>query len=195
MATRIRTALFELETGVPDGRLRSRAGPSKDGFLVPPKAVSVPLKFQREGITYDDLTHGRKSSGTTPNGPKTARPLISVEAAAVNKWLFNEDTVDKVLEHLMTRGQKVAGGRPTREVDHFREEPGPRRIHRRSASTPELPALQGHVRARRWHCKLTYAQTLIDNFSVPAKAAAHRNFGGHARHRDRCPGSREPGLL
>ena len=23
---------------------------------------------------------------------------------AVNKWLFNKDTVDKVLEHLMTRG-------------------------------------------------------------------------------------------
>ncbi len=33
-----------------------------------------------------------------------------VEAAAVNKWLFNEDTVDKVLQHLMTHGIKVAGG-------------------------------------------------------------------------------------
>jgi eukaryotic-like serine/threonine-protein kinase len=33
-----------------------------------------------------------------------------VEAAAVNKWLFNKDTVDKVLEHLMTRGAKVANG-------------------------------------------------------------------------------------
>ena len=33
-----------------------------------------------------------------------------VEAEAVNKWLFNKDTVDKVLEHLMTRGQTVAGG-------------------------------------------------------------------------------------
>ena len=33
-----------------------------------------------------------------------------VEAEAVNKWLFNKDTVDKVLAHLMTRGLKVAGG-------------------------------------------------------------------------------------
>jgi len=33
-----------------------------------------------------------------------------VEAEAVNKWLFNKDTVDKVLEHLMTRGLTVAGG-------------------------------------------------------------------------------------
>jgi type I restriction enzyme, R subunit len=33
-----------------------------------------------------------------------------VEAEAVNKWLFNKDTVDKVLAHLMTRGLAVAGG-------------------------------------------------------------------------------------
>ena len=33
-----------------------------------------------------------------------------MEAEAVNKWLFNIDTVDKVLAHLMTRGAKVAGG-------------------------------------------------------------------------------------
>ena len=33
-----------------------------------------------------------------------------VNAAAVNAWLFNKDTVDKVLKHLMERGQKVAGG-------------------------------------------------------------------------------------
>jgi type I restriction enzyme R subunit len=33
-----------------------------------------------------------------------------VEAAALNAWLFNEDTVDKILAHLMTEGQRVAGG-------------------------------------------------------------------------------------
>jgi hypothetical protein len=33
-----------------------------------------------------------------------------VEPEALNRWLFNEDTVDKVLEHLMTRGMKAAGG-------------------------------------------------------------------------------------
>jgi len=34
----------------------------------------------------------------------------TVEPEALNRWLFNEDTVDKVLEHLMTRGMKVADG-------------------------------------------------------------------------------------
>lgn len=32
----------------------------KDGFLVPPIALSVPLKFQREGIKYDDLSEEDK---------------------------------------------------------------------------------------------------------------------------------------
>jgi type I restriction enzyme, R subunit len=33
-----------------------------------------------------------------------------VAAEAINRWLFNTDTVDMGLEHLMLRGQKVAGG-------------------------------------------------------------------------------------
>ena len=32
----------------------------KDGFLVPAKAVSVPLKFQREGISHADLPEEEK---------------------------------------------------------------------------------------------------------------------------------------
>ena len=101
--------LFNLENGVPtDNYTLDEA--VRDGFLVPPKAVSVPLRFQREGISYDQLSEEEKEEwdalewsddGTIPN---------RVEAEAVNRWLFNKDTVDKVLEHLMTRGLKVAGG-------------------------------------------------------------------------------------
>jgi type I restriction enzyme, R subunit len=70
----------------------------KDGFLVPPKAVSVPLKFQREGMKYDQMTDDDKERwdaiewGEDGNIPRT------VEPEALNRWLFNEDTVDKVLE-------------------------------------------------------------------------------------------------
>ena len=34
------------------------------------------------------------------------RRPTEVGAEAVNKWLFNADTVDKVLEHLMTHGHE-----------------------------------------------------------------------------------------
>ena len=51
--------LFDLENGVPtDAYALDEA--VKDGFLVPAKAVSVPLKFQREGIKYDDLSEDEK---------------------------------------------------------------------------------------------------------------------------------------
>ena len=105
--------LFDLESGVPTDAYALDDAVS-DGYLVPPKAVSVPLKFQREGIKYDDLSDDEQEQwdalewnedGTTPD---------EVDAAALNKWLFNTDTVDKVLAHLMTNGQKVAGGYPAR---------------------------------------------------------------------------------
>ena len=71
----------------------------------------MPLKFLREGIRYDDLSDDEKEQwDATGVGRGRRRVPTSVEAAAVNKWLFNDDTVDKVLEHLMTHGIKVAGG-------------------------------------------------------------------------------------
>ena len=63
--------LFDLERGVPTDAY-GLDDAVKDGFLVPAKAVSVPLKFQREGINYDDCPRRRRSSGTRSNGTKTA---------------------------------------------------------------------------------------------------------------------------
>src|SRR5688572_25991730 len=48
-------SLFELENGVPTDAY-SLEEAVRDGFLVPFRAVSVPLKFHREGISYDDLS-------------------------------------------------------------------------------------------------------------------------------------------
>ena len=117
-----------------------------DSFLVPPKAVSVPLKFQREGIKYDDLSEEEKEQWDALEWDEDGTVPDRVEAEAVNKWLFNEDTVDKVLEHLMTHGHEGGGRRPAGQDDHLRQEPGPRRVHRRAVRR-QLPALQGRVRA------------------------------------------------
>ena len=101
--------LFDLERGVPTDAY-ALGDAVNDGFLVPPKAVSVPLKFQREGITYDQLPEEEKEQWDALEWDEDGSTPDRVEAEAVNKWLFNKDTVDKVLEHLMTRGQTVAGG-------------------------------------------------------------------------------------
>ena len=52
-------SLCELENGVPTNA-HSLEEAVRDGFLVPPRAVSVPLKFQREGIRYDELSEQDK---------------------------------------------------------------------------------------------------------------------------------------
>jgi type I restriction enzyme R subunit len=102
-------SLFELEDGVPTDAY-SLEEAVKDKFLVPPKAVSVPLKFQREGIKYDDLSEDDKDQWDALEWDEDGTVPVQVEPAAVNQWLFNKDTVDKVLAHVMTHGVTVAGG-------------------------------------------------------------------------------------
>ena len=82
-----------------------------EGFLVPPKSISVPLKFQREGIKYSELSEKEKEEYEEKFGDPTSEEAPDeIGSGALNKWLFNTDTVDKVLEHLMNDGIKVSGG-------------------------------------------------------------------------------------
>lgn len=80
-------------------------------FLVPPKSISVPLQFIREGVKYDDLSDKEKIEYEEKFGdPSNGDAPDEISSTALNKWLFNTDTVDKVLDYLMTNGIKVEGG-------------------------------------------------------------------------------------
>ncbi|MFD2514209.1 DEAD/DEAH box helicase family protein [Pontibacter locisalis] len=82
-----------------------------DKYLVPPKAMSVPLKFHREGVKYKELTDAEKEEyELTFRDEETGNMPDEIGAPALNKWLFNKDTVDKVLLYLMENGLKVEGG-------------------------------------------------------------------------------------
>ena len=82
-----------------------------DGFLVPPKAISVPVKFQRSGIKYAELSEEEKLKYEEQfTDPITGEFPDEIDSSALNSWLFNTDTVDKVLGHLMQNGIKVEGG-------------------------------------------------------------------------------------
>lgn len=86
------------------------------GFLVPPKAMSVPLKFVREGVKYNELSANEQRQYEEKFGDPTAGEMVKgstaegVSKSAINKWLFNTNTVDQVLAHLMKHGIKVQGG-------------------------------------------------------------------------------------
>ncbi len=159
-------SLFELEKGVPTDAYELKDAVA-DKFLVPSQAVSVPLKFQREGIKYNDLSEEEKEQWDEVDWNEDGSAPQQVEAEAVNKWLFNKDTVDKVLEHLMTRGQKVAGGdRLGKTIIFAKNQPHAEFIAEQFDAN--YPHLKGEF-ARVIHCGLPYAQSLIDAFYIANK--------------------------
>lgn len=82
-----------------------------DSFLVPPRAISVPLKFMREGIKYSELSEKEKLEYEEKFGdPSNEEAEDGIDKSQLYKWLFNSNTVDQVLNHLMTSGIKVDGG-------------------------------------------------------------------------------------
>ncbi len=159
--------LFDLETGVPTDAYDLTEA-VKDGFLVPSRPVSVPVRFQREGISYDDLTDEEKDEWDEKDWDESGEIPDRVEAAAVNKWLFNVDTVDKVLEHLMTNGVTVAGGdRIGKTIVFAKNQAHAQFIADRFDKN--YPNFKGEF-ARVITFKTEYAQSLIDTFSVKEKA-------------------------
>ena len=103
-------ALFQMEPNNPTYAYELDQAVS-DKFLVPPKALSVPVKFMREGIKYAELSEEEKEKYEQEFvNESTGEVPEEIESAALNKWLFNEDTVDKVIGHLMLQGIKVEGG-------------------------------------------------------------------------------------
>ena len=158
--------LFELEDGVPTDYYSLEQAVA-DEWLVPPEAVSVPLKFQREGIRYDQLPPEEKDQWDMLDWDEDGPP-DSVDAQAVNRWLFNKDTVDKVLAHVMTHGLKVEGGdRLGKTIIFAKNQAHAEFIEERFNAN--YPALAGHF-ARVITFKTEYAQSLIDEFSLSDKA-------------------------
>jgi type I restriction enzyme R subunit len=159
--------LFDLEDGVPTDAY-SLEEAVRDGFLVPPQAVSVPLKFPREGIRYEELSDDDKDEWDALEWDENGGVPDRVEAEAVNRWLFNKDTVDKVLEHLMTRGLTVAGGDRLGKTIIFakNQEHAAFVAERFDANYPHLKG----AFARVITFKTDHAQSLIDDFSNKEKA-------------------------
>jgi type I restriction enzyme R subunit len=158
-------SLFELEPGVPTDAYSLEEAVS-DGFLVPPKAVSVGLKYPREGIKYEELSEDEMDQWDALEWGE-GDPPKEVDPQALNKWLFNEDTVDKVLEHLMTRGQKVEGGdRIGKSIIFAKSQDHAEFIIERFDAN--YPHLKGKI-ARAITHQVKYGQSLIDDFSNAAK--------------------------
>ncbi len=155
--------LFDLESGIPTD-VYGLDEAVAEGYLVPPQAMSVPLKYQREGIRYQDLSEQEKEQWDALEWDEEGNVPDAVDSAALNKWLFNTDTVDKVLAHLMTHGDKVAGGdRLGKTVVFAKNNAHADFIAQRFDAN--YPHYKGAF-ARVVTYKTEYAQSLIDAFSA-----------------------------
>ena len=162
--------LFDLEPGVPTDAYELATAVA-DGFLVPPKVQQVELRFPREGIDYDSLSEEEQEQwesldwGDDEDGGALPE---RVNASAINKWLFNADTIDKVLQHLIEHGHRVDGGdRLAKTIIFARNHDHAKFIEERF--NRHYPKYAGHF-ARVIDHYATYAQSLIDDFSQKDKA-------------------------
>lgn len=101
--------LFEEEQGIPtfDYELDEAV---KEKYLVPFQAQQVDLGFMTRGIRYEELSPEEKIRYEETFRDENGNLPDSISPAAINSWLFNEDTVDKVLDVLMNEGVRVEGG-------------------------------------------------------------------------------------
>jgi type I restriction enzyme R subunit len=160
-------SLFDLEDGVPTDAY-SLDEAVADGWLVPPKAISVPLRIVRSGLRYDQLSEEEKDQWDMLEWGEDEIP-DSIDAAEVNKRLFNTHTVDLVIAHLMQNGLKVEGGDRVGKTIIFAKNQA-HALFIEARFNAAYPNLAGHFARVITHQTGAYAQTLIDDFSKKTKA-------------------------
>ena len=159
--------LFGLEQGVPTSAYELTQAVA-DEFLVNFRPIVVPTKFSREGIKYKDLSEDeQKEYEEKFFDEETGEVPDEVDAAALHRWLFNENTIDQVLAYVMEKGLKVEGGDKLGKTIIFAAN------HDHAAFIVKrfdkmFPHLAGKF-CRLIDNTVTFAQSLIDDFSLAGK--------------------------
>ena len=157
---------FDMEHGVPTYAYDYETAVYQDHVLVPYYNYEVHTKFLDEGIVYDDLSEKDKERFEEDFGEDGFVPEY-ISSAAMNKFIFNELTVDTVLQDLMERGIHVAGGDCIGKTIIFAQ-------NKRHAEfiverfNKLYPKYKGTFAQRVVHDD-AYAQTVIDDFKIAEK--------------------------
>jgi len=100
--------VFDLERGVPTFAYELERAVA-EGYLVNYSTLEYKTKIMEDGIHYDQLSEDEKEEFEETF---EADPMVDedISSSAINEWLFNTDTIDKVLRELMEKGLKIEGG-------------------------------------------------------------------------------------
>lgn len=157
---------FELPVGVPTYAYDYDTAVYKDHVLVPYYNYEVGTEFSVKGIHYDDLSDADKERYEDDFIEDGYLPK-EVPSDELNKRIFNQNTVDTVLQDLMTRGIRVEGGdRLGKTIIFAQNKPHADYILKRFDSL--YPQYHGKF-AVRITCDDDHAQDLIEAFKIPDK--------------------------
>ena len=157
--------VFDLERGVPTYAYELDQAVS-EGYLVDYCTLEYKTKIMEDGIHYDELTEEEKEEFEyTFRDDETIDKDIS--GNAVNEWLFNKDTIGKVLQELMEKGLKIEGGDKLGKTIIFAKNSRHAEaiVNRFHQMFPEYGA---HY-IKQIDYSIKYVDTLMDDFSTSEK--------------------------
>ena len=157
--------IFELRDGEPTyGYELAQA--VKDGYLVDFLSVETKLKFIEQGIVYDERSEEDKKIYENTFADEDGNIPESISSSALNEWIFNEDTICKVLNILMENGLKIDYGEKLGKTIIFTKNHthAEKILEIFNKEYPHLPNF-----AKVIDNYLNYAQSAIDEFSDPKK--------------------------
>lgn len=157
--------VFDLERGVPTFAYELEKA-VEEGYLVNYSTLEYKTKIMEDGIHYDDLSDEEKEEfDETFEADEMVDEDIS--SSAINTWLFNKDTIDKVLKELVEKGLKIEGGDKLGKTIIFAKNS----LHAQAIVerfTKLFPEYGGDF-IKRIDYSIKYCDSLIDDFSTKDK--------------------------
>ncbi|WP_339171278.1 DEAD/DEAH box helicase family protein [Paenibacillus sp. FSL H7-0943] len=159
---------FEMESGVPTYAYPYETAVEVDHVLVPYHNIEVTTKFLEQGITYETLSEDDKARYEEDFTDDDGEMPEFIPSPAINEFIFNQVTVDRVLEDLMTQGIKVSGGdRLGKTIIFAQTKQHAQYIVDRFNKL--YPQYKGDF-SQRIVSGDNYTQSLIDDFKIPNKS-------------------------
>lgn len=154
-------SVFDLENGVPTYAYEYDTA-VEDKYLVDYTTIEYKTKIMEDGIKYDELSQEEKEDfEDTFDDDENVEKEIS--STAVNEWLFNDNTIDLVLNKLMWEGLRTEGNEKLGKTIIFAKNSKHAKaiVERFNKKYPEY----GGNYAKVIDYSTDYVDTLIDDFS------------------------------
>ena len=157
---------FEIENDVPTYAYEYEKAVS-DGYLVDFHAIKTSTDFMDRGIKYSELSDKDKEEYENTFADLEDEMPEEIDSSAINTWLFNRDTIKKLLALLMDKGIKVKGGDEIGKTIIFAKN------HLHAQKIVDIfnevyPEYKGGF-AKLIDNQVKYSDSLIDDFSTKEK--------------------------